>query len=79
MAQNYYSGIEAGRKMYLQGLQKYGFHEGKYREKTVNTCWKYAKDESIKKTKKGVVLTPSMRKFYQGIADYLQAPNRIVY
>lgn len=79
MAQNYYSGIEAGRKMYLKGLQKYGFEEHKHRMKTVDTCWKYAKDESIKKTKKGVILTPSKRKFYQGIADYLQAPNRIYY
>ena len=42
-------------------------------------AWKYAKDESIKKTKKGVVLTPGKRKFYQGIADYLQAPQRIIY
>ena len=77
MAVGYFNGVRVGKKMYLDGLQKYGFEEAKYREKTVATCRKYARDMTIKQTKKGEILTPNKRKFYQGVVDFLTAPNRV--
>ena len=76
---NYYSGIEAGKKMYLESISKHGFNFPHEIAKTRETCFKYGYDMSISKTKKGVPLTSAKRKFYRGIADYLQAPDRIVY
>lgn len=41
-------------------------------DKAAKTCRKYSCDTKITKTKKGVYLTPELRKFYGGIADGMQ-------
>ena len=47
-------------------------------DKAASTCSKYATDMSIKRTAKGKVLTPELRRYYQGIADgMLQGYNSI--
>ena len=47
-------------------------------DKAAATCQKYATDMSLKKTAKGKVLTPELRRYYQGIADgMLEGYNRI--
>ena len=76
---SYYSGIEFGKKVYFNNLQKYGFSERKHSEKVINTCRNYACNTKLQKTKNGVKLTKDKRLFYKGVADFLQAPNRIRY
>ena len=76
MANTYYSGIEAGKQIYFSNLRTYGTNERKYSLKTMETCRKYAYDESLRITKKGVPLTRTKRVFYKGIADFLQNPNQ---
>ena len=74
---SYYKGIDYGKKLYYQNILKYGFAERNYSEKIIKTCRKYATDFSLRKTKDGKVLTKQQRMFYKGVADCLQAPNRI--
>ncbi len=74
---SYYKGMEYGKKIYLENILKYGFSERSHSEKIIKTCNEYAKNEKIKRTKKGVKLTKEKRLFYKGIADYLIAPKRV--
>ncbi len=76
---SYYKGIEFGKKLYHQNIAKYGFNERTASEKIIKTCRKYATDFNIKRTKNGKFLTKERRLFYKGVADCLQAPNRVIF
>lgn len=76
---SYYSGIKFGKKIYCDNLSKYGFSEREHSEKVIKTCRDYATNEKLKKTKSGVKLTKQKRLFYKGVADFLQAPHRVIF
>lgn len=73
---SYEKGMEYGRKIYLQNVEKYGFFEREHSEKVILTCREYYRNNKLRKTKSGKVLTNQRRLFYKGVADYLQAPHR---
>ena len=78
MVSRYYSGLKAGQQIYIKGLKKHGLNEAEFRKKAVETCRNYANNLSLKYTRKGKELTPSLRYFYMGVADYLEQPYRTI-
>lgn len=72
---SYYSGLKVGEKIFFEAMANSGENAVAQIEKAKITCAEYCSNMKLKKTKKGVELTPSRREFYHGMFDFLTRPK----
>lgn len=65
----YESGLSWGEKTFKKNVAELGETGIAVCDKSARTCMKYATDLTVKTTSKGKLLTPELRRYYQGIAD----------